>query len=210
MSAGLLRRVVDTNQRYRATLGALTREWRNGIRDRFRFYCPKGRGGSTPPSRTLVMSRSVTGRSPKPHRSPSVHSRRENMPFSADVARSAGPGSGAYPPALLVSDASTSDDAFEKRAFWQDQPHEKDRSSYCDRRCGRFGSVGVRDHRIARHQPRGLCHWHRMVGSGRQRVPSDRCPYEELPARRLVGSHDCRLSPVLAPPPAARPAASRL
>ena len=56
-SAGLLRRVVDTFQRYRDTLGALRREWRNGIRDRFRFYCPKGRGGSTPPSRTLFARR---------------------------------------------------------------------------------------------------------------------------------------------------------
>ncbi len=30
------------------------REWRNGRRARFRSVCPKGRGGSTPPSRTLV------------------------------------------------------------------------------------------------------------------------------------------------------------
>ena len=33
---------------------------------------------------------------------------------------------------------------------------------------------------LARCQFRGLLPWHRMVGSGRQRVPSDRGPYEEL------------------------------
>ena len=43
--------------RCQASQGALTfvlhlREWRNGRRASFRCWCPKGRGGSSPPSRT--------------------------------------------------------------------------------------------------------------------------------------------------------------
>src|ERR1700712_4136993 len=53
MSAGLVRRVVDTFQRYRDTLGALTREWRNGRRDGFRCHCPMGVGVRIPP-RALI------------------------------------------------------------------------------------------------------------------------------------------------------------
>jgi hypothetical protein len=36
-----------------AHYGGFTREWRNGRRAGFRCQCPKGRGGSNPPSRTL-------------------------------------------------------------------------------------------------------------------------------------------------------------
>jgi hypothetical protein len=37
----------------------VTREWRNGRRAGFRFQCPQGRGGSTPPSRTKVHRRKL-------------------------------------------------------------------------------------------------------------------------------------------------------
>jgi hypothetical protein len=35
------------------------REWRNGRRAGFRCQCPKGRGGSNPPSRTMVLSQDI-------------------------------------------------------------------------------------------------------------------------------------------------------
>lgn len=94
------------------------------------------------------------------------------------------------PRAPFLLEASSTGDAFEKRAVRQDPLHEKDRSTYCVRRRGRDRSAGVRNHDLARRQFRGLCPWHRMVGSGRQRVPSDRCPDEELLALGLVGSDD--------------------
>ena len=43
--------------RFLHVLLALTvsREWRNGRRAGFRCQCPQGRGGSNPPSRTLLL-----------------------------------------------------------------------------------------------------------------------------------------------------------
>src|SRR6266542_5391482 len=32
------------------------RKWRKGRRDRFRAYCPQGRGGSNPPFRTVTKT----------------------------------------------------------------------------------------------------------------------------------------------------------
>jgi hypothetical protein len=77
-------------------------------------------------------------------------------------------------------------------AVGQEQLHAKYSSSYSDRRRSRIRFAVLRDHCISRREPRGL-RMGRVVGSGGQRVPTDRLGAAEGLHARLVGSDNQRL-----------------